>query len=355
MRKIWIDILTPKQFWLFTNLSDRLKSSGFETILTTRRYEQVTPLVEASGRGDVITVGEYGGGSLVGKLRRSLERALNLMEIVEAGSPAASISSGSPEASRIAYGLGIPHILVSDTPDSPVNKLVAPISQLVMTPWVVGRKLWKRYGLPDRLIRTYRGLDPIAWLEGFQPDRSVLELNRLEEKRYVLVRSPEYKAAYLAGKVDLEEYARFCQRLADVCRGYEVVVLPRYTDEAQFLMDRVGDQARVLPKPVYGPSIIYFSAILVGGGGTMTQEAALLGVPTVSFFPSQLPPPIRYLARRGLVNVARNLDEAIHAVRIMLADVSALRVRQGRKALKTAGGMKNPTNEIAQAIEKLLR
>ncbi|MEM4298630.1 MAG: DUF354 domain-containing protein, partial [Nitrososphaerota archaeon] len=339
MRKIWLDILTPKQFWLFTNVADRLRSLGFHTLLTTREYEQVTPLLKASGRDDIIVVGEYGGGSLYGKLRKSLERAVKLLNIVEAERPAACISFGSPEASRIAYGLGIPHILVSDTPDSPVNRLAAPISTLIMTPWVINKSVWRRYGVPGGRVRLYRGLDPIAWLNRFSPDRSVLESHGLVERRYVLVRSPEYKAAYLTGRFDLDRYVRFCRGLLYVCSGYDVVLLPRYSDEVEYLRNRLGEDVTIISQPVYGPSIIYYSAVLVGGGGTMTQEAALLGIPNISFYPSQLPRPIKFLSNRGLVVVAEGLEEAIKAVGEMLAALPVLRTRLSRIASALVKGM----------------
>lgn len=349
MKKIWLDILTPKQFWFFTSLSEHLERRGYQVILTARDYEQLTPLLEECGRHDIRIVGEFGGGTLAGKLRKSIERALKLLPIVEDEKPDCCISSGSPEASRVAYGLGIPHVLISDTPHSPVNPLTAPISQLVMSPWVVGRNIWRRLGVAADRIILYRGLDPLAWLEGYQPDRSLLSRFSLRERGYILVRTPEYKAAYLAGRVDMDLFANFCARLGSIKGDQEIVLLPRYGDEVEFLRARVGD-LKILDKPVYGPGILYYSSLLVGGGGTMTQEAALLGIPNVSVYPLDPPPSIRYLAGRGLVRLAPDLDEALSHVAIILSDLERVRSRLAMKARITRSRMADPRVEIVRAL-----
>lgn len=41
----------------------------------------------------------------------------------------------------------------------------------------------------------------------------------------------------------------------------------------------------IIPARVYpGPQLILAMEMIIGGGGTMTREAAILGVPSVSFF-----------------------------------------------------------------------
>ena len=354
MRRIWFDILTPKHFWFFTSLAEAMRVKGYEILVTARRYEQLTPLLEAYGRRDIHIVGEYGGGTLAGKLRRSIERSLELMAIVEDLAPDCCVSSGSPEASRIAYGLGMPHILISDTPHSPVNPLTAPISRLVMSPWVIGRDVWRRYGVPDDRIVLYRGLDPLAWLEGFQPNRSCLRDFSLREDGYILVRPPEYKAAYLAGKVDMDVFTSFCSRLVDIKNDYEIVLLPRYLDEVEYLRTRLGGLVKIIERPVYGPSILYYSSLLVGGGGTMTQEAALLGVPNLSVYPLEPPPSIKYLADEGLVRLAPDLDDALAYIGSILPDLKGMRERLERRAEKVRSGMVDPKLEITVALERVV-
>jgi len=321
--------------------------------MTARRYEQLTPLVEQSRRDDILIVGEFGGASLEGKLRASVERARELLpHILEAG-PDAAMSSGSPEASRIAYGLGIPHVLASDTPESPVNKLAAPVSRAVFTPWVVGRMAWAVHGVRPSDIVPYRGLDPMAWLTEFTPDRSVLAEHSLTEGSYVLVREAEFKAAYVRG-YSQDSFVSFANRLPDLCQGFDVVVLPRYGDETEALRLKLDRRIRVVERPVLGPSLTYFCSLFIGGGGTMTQESALLGVPTLSIYPQTLPRVISYLVDRGMVQHLSSPEKGLALISGVMRRIDSLRKASTDKARRLRGRMENPAAFVAERVEQLL-
>ncbi len=349
---VWIDILTPKQFWFFTSLEKRLKALGLDVMLTSRRYEQVLPLIEAAGRDDIIIVGEYGGGSLEGKLRASIARSMELAEHVINSAPALAVSSGSPEAARIAYGLAIPHILTSDTPQSPVNSLCAPLSRRVFTPWIIGKAPWIKYGVRRREITLYKGLDPIAWLDEMPHDKSVLKQYDLRENNYIVIRSSEFKAAYL-GEEHLGQFIELVRKLAEVRGGdYDIVVMPRYDDEIKKLEDGLGSSVKIVKKPVAGSAILRYSASFIGGGGTMTQEAALMGVPVFSIYPKKPPEVISFLIRRGLVKRPRNVSSLVREVKKVLRDVDYFKARYARLAKRLRKTMRNPAVEIAHYIKR---
>ena len=58
--------------------------------------------------------------------------------------------------------------------------------------------------------------------------------------------------------------------------------------------------ARVTEEIVDGKSLLGLSALFIGAGGTMTAEAALQGVPTISIYPKSTIVE-DYLIRNGLV------------------------------------------------------
>ena len=85
---IWMDILSPKQLLLFTSLAKRFKELGYNILLTSRRYIQLDELLETSFREwGIIRVGGWGGGSLEGKLRASIERMGLLLDVVAGERP----------------------------------------------------------------------------------------------------------------------------------------------------------------------------------------------------------------------------------------------------------------------------
>ena len=347
--KAWIDILSPKQLWMFTRLAEELERRGWEVLLTSRRYEQLDELIETVFQGwDILRVGEWGGGTLEGKLEASAKRLLELTRIIPEHRPDIAFSSGSPEASRIIYGLGKPHILVSDTPHSPVNPLSAPLSARVMTPWVISREEWVRAGAMRAAVRHYRALDPWFWLRGLREDDSALRELGLSRGRYVLVRLPETQAAYL--NVSDEEFLTW---LRGALGDMEAVVLPRYRRQAE-LAERILPNALVVRRLLPGPSILRHAAVFVGGGGTMTQEAALMGVPNLSVYPGRLPTVLRYLVGRGLVLRVRSVRGLVKALGEILGNLDSWAERWRRRSARLRSIMEEPERRVAEAAEKLL-
>jgi predicted glycosyltransferase len=61
-------------------------------------------------------------------------------------------------------------------------------------------------------------------------------------------------------------------------------------------------------------SLMYEADLVVGAGGTMTREAALLGIPTVSLFAGRPAGVDRWLEKRGALRRITDLDQLEAAV-----------------------------------------
>src|SRR2546422_5081980 len=120
--KVWIDVLTPKHALFFEPLYRNLVRDGHELLLTTRTYREAVEALRLKQLRFRI-VGEHGGGSRYGKLLASGRRVVKLARLIESWRPDTAVSFSSPEAARVAFGLGVPHIAVNDSPHS---LLVAP-------------------------------------------------------------------------------------------------------------------------------------------------------------------------------------------------------------------------------------
>jgi len=148
---IHIDILTPKQVRLFKRLI-QLLSKEHEVLVTARRYRETVELLELEGIG-FVSVGEYGGEGLERKLEASLERSLELAGLISDLQPDATVSHASPEAARVAFGLGIPHICINDSPHAEaVARLTVPLCSRLLTPKIIPKGQWTRYGIDSDSI-----------------------------------------------------------------------------------------------------------------------------------------------------------------------------------------------------------
>lgn len=339
--KVWIDALTPKQLIFFNVVKKKLEDVGSQVLLTTRRYHDCDYVRERL-RIDAKVVGKHGGGTREGKLMASVERAMLLTEFAIKERPEACLSFSSPEAARIAAGLGIQHYCVNDSPHSVwVARLTLPLSSLLFTPWVIPQTAWRALGIDRKRIVTYRALDPAAWLKqrGLWPEKNAFE--KMGEGS-VIIRPGESQASYMRGE-GISAF-RIAKLLSERFRDRRIIILPRYEEQEREAEGIDSPNIHVGKEPFFGPNLMEGAALLVGGGGTMNAEAALLGVPVISFYEGPITYVERYLVRKGLVKKVRSERECVkEAVRILEEE----RQSRGKEELDT---MEDPASFIASRI-----
>ena len=137
-----------------------------------------------------------------------------------------------------------------------------------------------QYGLKATSVLKYHALDPWAWLRS----SSVKSSPRVQGK--VLIRMEEWFASYfrqgLGISVVLNKLLDGIHKLGD----FEVMLVPRYDDQRAWARKEFSTKVIVPLDTIDGVDEIGQTDFLIGGGVTMTQEAALLGVPNISYFPS---------------------------------------------------------------------
>ena len=109
-------------------------------ICTSRNYREVTNLAKIR-KLNLIFVGKHGGSEKFYKLNASNNRINQLSKIIQKNKPDIAVSFCSPEASRVAFGLGIKHISFSDSPHAEaVMRLSIPLIQKLLIPWIISRQ-----------------------------------------------------------------------------------------------------------------------------------------------------------------------------------------------------------------------
>ncbi len=350
--KVWLDVLTPKQANLFGELQRRLHAKGMKTLLTTREYREVNELLALRNIKSV-SVGHHGGSQLADKLVESAKRIQALSKVIEDEKPEVAISFSSPEAARVAFGLGIAHYCFNDSPHAEaVCKLTIPLSQKLFTPWVVPLYAWKRYAINPRDIVRYRALDPAAWLGDYKPTPKILEQLSLDpQKPIILVRTPEEFAAYLFGQPVSSMVSEIISKILNARDQHQIVVLPRYDTQGEKLSKRFSGKIIVPEHVVDAISLLHVSSVFIGGGGTMTAEAALLGIPVISYYPGDPTFVEKFLIHYELVE--RLHDPGRIAQRALaISESTDFREFYRKKSIKLRKSMEDPLKIVIQKIFK---
>jgi uncharacterized protein len=349
--RFWFDLVTPKQLLFFRPVIEDLRKDGHQVLATSRRYREVEQLASMLGLR-LSFAGSRGGKDPREQLKHSLERMEQLLPIVVRFSPDVSVSVASADCARMSFGLRVRHIAVNDSPHSLVaGKLSLPLSHHLMTPWIIPFSAWSVFGVPKERISRYRALDPAAWLKRRpRRDSSRAEAGKDEKKATILVRLEESYAPYLAGS-DESWSERILVRLARDFKGHELVALCRYEDQLASVRKRFGSSYIVPKAAVDGAGLIERSNVFVGMGGTMTTEAALLGVPAVSAFQGAELFTERYLISKRLLLKARSVDEVSKYVRASLEpSYGEDYQRRGRALLEW---MEDPSKKVVGYLETL--
>lgn len=320
--RLWIDVMTPKQARVFSEVYRRARERGHEVLLTARLHGETTQILEMEGIPHV-TAGRHGGGDPLSKLRSYASRALELIDPVTEFDPDVLVSLSSPEATRVAFGLGIGVVSLNDTPHSVhVGRLTLPLSDRLVYPAAVPAHRWLGLGARSESLRPYYGVDEVSWVRP-RLGEAVREVGG----RLAVVRPEESHASYLAGSLGSTSVVEPCLRFL-LGSGYRVVLLPRYDDQREYFRSRYGEGVDI-PEGAVDPVPLYASAdVVISGGGTMSREAAMFGTPGISLFPLDEPLHVdEFLASLGIPLFRfRDPESAIRLLREISRDPDGFRV-----------------------------
>jgi predicted glycosyltransferase len=159
-----------------------------------------------------------------------------------------------------------------------------------------------------------------------------------------LIRLEEEQAAYVQKN---NHTLKLIQRIADKFPTHEILILPRYRSQISELKKNLDCKVRVLSEVVNGNELLQQVNVFVGSGGTMTAEAALLGIPTISY--NAVPNLVQdYLVRRKLVILESNPDKITTIIEKFLSSDNYAIEKNAKKVLMS---MEDPYKKLIQVIK----
>jgi predicted glycosyltransferase len=189
-----------------------------------------------------------------------------------------------------------------DYEHQPANHVSFRVAQRVIVPLFFPNAALRRFGARSEKVVKYEGFKEELYLAGLRPNRQVLADLELDHALVIAVFRPPPDGAL---------YHRMLNRRFDEVlhvaltrENVQVVLLPRTAEQRQ----RYAGLSRVarIPKgAIDGSSLLALADLVVGAGGTMNRESAILGTPTYTVFAGKLAAADAQLIKSGRLNDLR--------------------------------------------------
>ena len=297
--RIWIDLAHPPHPLLFGPIARRLEELGHE-VRVTARDSQGTLELALERFPDADAVGGVTPRSRPGKAAAIAARVAQLRRWARRRKPELALSHNSYAQIAAARTLGIRAVTAMDFEFQRANHLAFRLAHRILLPDALPAAAVRHQGATPAKVRHYEGLKEEIYLGEFEPHDVVAELGvqRAPDTVVVVARTPPSRASYHRAENRLFFEAL---RLLDEQAGVRLIVLLRHPEQTP-LLEAAGVASAVVPeRPIDSRALMYAADLVLGGGGTMTREAALLGVPTFSAYAEEVPAVDRWLEARSLL------------------------------------------------------
>lgn len=340
---IWIDLDNSPHVPFFIPIIDELETKGYRVVLTARDSYQVCELLKLHHISCKV-VGRHWGKNRGLKFLGTVVRAMRLIPLIASERPDLAAAHGSRGQFLCSRILRIPYLLIYDYEHSTHTGFLHP-------DWVLSPEFIP--GSPHRSLTNpslkYPGLKEDVYVPGFIPNPALRrELGLNSDEIVVTVRPPATEAHY--HNPESETLFDAAMSLLTGHPDTRVVLLPRNERQNALLCEQYRtwlDSGKVIVpgRAVNGLDLIWFSDVVISGGGTMNREAAALGVPVYSIFRGKIGAVDRYLADRGRLT----LIESVNDVRTKIALVR--RIRPHRPDTNERPALRAIVDSIAAIVE----
>jgi uncharacterized protein len=304
--RVWIDFANSPHVPLFEPVVEQLEASNASLVLTVRDHAQTLPLARRAF-GEVHVVGGGSPPSVLAKGASIAARAHALGRVARATRPDVALSHGSYAQVLAARATSVPAVTMMDYEFQPANHLSFRLAKRVVVPTIFPLASLRRFGARERKVVRYEGFKEELYLGRFRPNEDVLSELGLDRSRVIAVMRPPPEGAlyHRTGNARFDQLLEAAAAREDV----QVVLLPRVSEDAAAYAQLPG--VIVPPRPVDGRSLLAHADLMIGAGGTMNREAALLGTPTYTVFGGRLAAVDGELMRRGLLLDLRQGTEPV--------------------------------------------
>ncbi len=300
--RIWIDLTNSPHVNFFDGMIRELKQNH-EVLLTCRPLANTIELLELFGFSHHI-VGKHYGQSKIMKVLGFIIRIGQLYSFLKNKNIDVAISHSSFYSPVVSKLLGIRSIYLNDNEHAAGNKISFVFTDQIMIPEFLDiKKVEKQWAKASKIIR-YPGVKEGIYLWYYQPSvHSNFKIDNKENKKVIFIRPEPWTAQYYKGKRNFIDGL-----LMDLQNRFIIVLLPRGKKQEEHYRNEKFSGVIVPEKSISLAVIMDNCDLFIGAGGTMTREAAVLGVPTISIYQDSLLDVDNFLIKKGCMVHNKDLN-----------------------------------------------
>jgi len=341
--KIWLDLDNPSDAPVFVSIIEELKHRGHQIVLTTCGASQVCDLVDRWGIRCTKICRPYSKNMFV-KAIRILWHSLQLLAFCVTQRPALAISQGAGAQTVLCNLLRIPTVSLSDYERARATPM-GRTKWLIMPEALFG----PHFSTKARRLRLYRGFKEDVTVSKFKPNSSLLgHLGSTSDDTLITV-WPSPNEEHSENPESNGLLKEFMSRVFQT-PSTRVILLPQNHEQEEALRRAHPDwfihaKAMIPPQGIDGLNLIWFSDLVISGGGIINREAAALGIPVYSLSYGKIAAVDSALEQEGRLTIIRSADEIWNKIQIVRRD----------KNLASNGNARLAMKDIIENIEDIIR
>ncbi len=309
--KIWFDISNSPHINMFEYLMKDLTREGHEIIVTSRPLANTIDLLNQK-KIKHTTIGKHYGKNFIKKTIGFPIRIISLYRFLKHKKIKLAVSQSSFHSPIVARMLNIPSIYTNDNEHALGNKSSFFFATKILIPenFKLKNNFFFNYTYKTK---HYPGLKEgiYLWLKNYLKSE-----NKENNDFKIFIRPEPQTAQYYKGKINFLD-----ELITDLQSNFKIIVLCRNDLQLLHYQQDKFSKITVPNKPIEFDEIIKECNLFIGAGGSMTREAAILGIPTISVYQDRLLKVDEYLIENKMM-----LHEPYLTSKKVLTTIEQLRI-----------------------------
>jgi predicted glycosyltransferase len=287
--KIWIDLTNSPHVNFFSAMIEDLRREH-EVLLTCRDLANTIDLLKLKGF-EYHVVGSHYGSSRIKKVFGFPVRVLQLYSFLKGRHIDVAISHSSFYSPVVARLLGIRSIYINDNEHAAGNRISFLCASAIMVPEFLSMdNVRRQWGHPKK-VTHYPGVKEGIYLCTLKDSGRTPRHSATTE---IFIRPEPWTAQYYRGAVNFMD-----DLIVSLKNKYRIILMPRGEHQAEHYRQEQFSGVTIPSEPLTLEDLASRCSLFIGAGGTMTREAAVLGIPTISVYQGELLAVDRYLIEQG--------------------------------------------------------